>query len=227
MGIRLAFAEDNLLVREGISHMLATIDDIDVVAICGDADDARAAVDEHRPDVVLTDIRMPPTHTDDGIRLADEWRDSHPDLGVVVLSQFVEPAFALAVLARGTARRGYLLKEHVDDVDLLVQAIQTVAAGGSFLDDAVVAALMQNRRGRHRSALGALTTREAEVLSELATGQANVAIARTLDISTHAVEKHTSSIFLKLDLPEDPDVNRRVAAVLLYLAQRVDGCATG
>jgi DNA-binding NarL/FixJ family response regulator len=223
MGVRLVLAEDNLLVREGVSSLLSGVDDLEIVAVCSGPDEARAAVRDHRPDVVLTDIRMPPTHTDEGIRLADEWRTSAPDVGVVVLSQYVDPGYALDLLARGTTGRGYVLKDHVDDIELLALAIRTVATGGSFIDDDVIDALVQGRACRAGSPLAELSTRETEVLAELATGRTNAAIARSLGISSHAIEKHTSSIFIKLGLVEDADVNRRVAAVLLFLGDRSEG----
>lgn len=219
MAVRLVLAEDNLLVREGVSSLLSTLAEVELLAACEDADSVLAAVDEHRPDVVVTDIRMPPTHTDEGIRLAAALRDRAPGVGVVVLSQFVEPAYALDLLAAGAARRGYLLKDHVDDVDRLLAAIRTVAGGGSYLDDEVVEALVRGRARAVDSPLTTLSAREADVLGHLATGASNAAIARALHVSEHAIEKHTSAIFAKLGLTEDADRNRRVAAVLLFLGQ--------
>jgi DNA-binding NarL/FixJ family response regulator len=166
---------------------------------------------------------MPPGHTDEGIRAAATLRASAPDVGVVVLSQFVEPAYALDLVRHGTAGRGYLLKDHVDDVDRLLLAIRTVAAGGSYLDDDVVEALVRGRAHVVDSPLRWLSSRETEVLAQLATGASNAAIARHLDVSEHAIEKHTSAIFTKLGLAEDADVNRRVAAVLLFLGGRDRG----
>lgn len=225
--MRLVLAEDNLLVREGVASLLSTLEDVELVAVCDDADALLAAVSAHRPDVVITDIRMPPTHTDEGIRAAAALRDVAPGVGVVVLSQFVEPAYALDLLDAGTAGRGYVLKDHVDDVDLLLTAIRTVAAGGSYIDDDVVHALVRGRARTVDSPLNALSVRETEVLAQLATGANNAAIARVLEISEHAIEKHTSAIFAKLGLAEAVDVNRRVAAVLVFLAGRdradVDG----
>jgi DNA-binding NarL/FixJ family response regulator len=220
MTLRLVVAEDNLLVREGLLALLSTFDELDLVATCGSADELLAAVAEHDPDVVLTDIRMPPTHTDEGIQVARALRTSAPRVGVVVLSQFVEPAYALDLLADGTSRRGYVLKDHVDDIDRLVLAMQTVAAGGSYVDDAVIDALVRGRARATGSPLAALSPRETEVLSEIATGRTNTAIARVLGISEHAIEKHTSAIFAKLGLGDAEDLNRRVAAVLLFLAGR-------
>jgi DNA-binding NarL/FixJ family response regulator len=220
MVVRVVLAEDNLLVREGIASLLSTYDDIDLVAACSEPDEMFAAVAALAPDVVLTDIRMPPTHTDEGIRAARRLRRTSPELGVVVLSQFVEPAYALELLADGSRGRGYLLKDHVDDVDRLVTAIRTVAAGGSYIDDDVVDALVRGRRRALDSPLAALSPREGDVLAELATGRSNAAIARELGVTEHSVEKHTGVIFAKLGLGEDSDVNRRVTAVLLFLAGR-------
>lgn len=217
MTLRAVLAEDNLLVREGVITLLATRGDVEVVATCPDADELFAAVDRHRPDVVITDIRMPPTHTDEGIRAAAELRRRHPDLGVLVLSHYVEPAYALDLLAGGSRGRGYLLKEHVDDIDQLIQAVRSVAAGGSYIDDDVVDALVRGRSRTRGASLAALTKRETEVLAELATGRSNAAIARQLGISEHAIEKHIGAVFTKLHLVDDGDVNRRVSAVVLYL----------
>jgi DNA-binding NarL/FixJ family response regulator len=218
MPVRVVFAEDNLLVREGIASLLSTCPDIDVVAACSAPDELLAAVRTHAPDVVLTDIRMPPTHTDEGIRLARELRRVAPEVGVVVLSQFVEPAYALDLFADGTKGRGYVLKDHVDDVDRLVTAIRTVSAGGSYVDDDVVDALVRGRARAVDSPLTTLSSRETEVLAALATGRSNAAIARDLGVSEHAIEKHTSLIFAKLGITEDADLNRRVMAVLLFLS---------
>jgi len=219
--VRLVLAEDNLLVREGVTSLLSTLDGVEVLAVCGDADRLLSAVDDHGPDVVVTDIRMPPTHTDEGIRAARTLRRTAPDVGVVVLSQFVDPAYALDLLADGTSGRGYLLKDHVDDVGRLETAIRTVAAGGSYIDDDVVEALVRGRARAVDSPLSVLSARETEVLAQLATGASNAAIARTLEVSEHAIEKHTSAIFAKLGLAEDADLNRRVAAVVLFLAGRI------
>ena len=210
-------AEDNLLVRQGVTTLLATCDDIEVVATCADTDELFAAVDDHHPDVVVTDIRMPPTHTDEGIRAAAVLRRRHPDLGVLVLSHYVEPAYALDLLEHGSRGRGYLLKDHVDDIDRLIEAVRSVALGGSYIDDDVVDALVRGRARTPDAVLATLTSREADVLAELATGRSNAAIARHLGISEHAIEKHTSTIFAKLGLVDDGDINRRVSAVVLYL----------
>ena len=213
--IRIVLAEDNLLVREGLRALLAAEPGVQVLASCATLDELLVAVERHRPDVVLTDIRMPPDHTDEGIRSARHLRREHPEIGVVVLSQFVEPAYALALFEDGSARRGYLLKDRLVEPEHLMQAVQTVAGGGSFIDDAVIDALVIARRGG--SALDQLTPRESEILREVAAGRSNRAIAGTLGISDRAVEKHVSSIFTKLGVPDDVDVHRRVTAALVLL----------
>ena len=217
--IRIVFAEDNYLVREGVVRLLDGVDDIEVVAVCDDARSLRAAVEETEPDVVVTDIRMPPTGTDEGIRIADELRDSHDGTGVVVLSQFLEPQYALSLLERGAAGRGYVLKERVRDLDQLVGAIREVAAGGSVVDVKVVEALVAARSRGETSPLAELTPRERQALEEMAQGKSNAAIARELVITEHSVEKLVHSIFLKLGLTWQPDINRRVKAVLVYLSE--------
>ncbi len=215
----MVLADDHYLLREGVAALIATEPDLELVATCDDYDSLLAAVDEHRPDVVVTDIRMPPTGTDEGVRLAARLRETHPTIGVVVLSQFVEPAYALDLLADGSAGRAYLLKERVSDVDDLVSAIQAVAEGGSWIDPRVVEALVTARTAAVDSPLQHLTPRELEVLSEIATGKNNAAIAEALVLSGRAVEKHINSIFSKLGLSEEPAVHRRVAAVLLFLGE--------
>ena len=189
-----------------------------MVASCGSYADLLAAVETHRPDVVLTDIRMPPTQTDEGIRAADHIRTEYPGIGVVVLSQYVEPDYAMRLFADGSDGRAYLLKERVGDIAELSAAIRRVAAGGSVLDPSVVDALIDGRASNAPSVLDRLTEREREVLAEMATGGSNAAIGANLFISPRSVEKHIGSIFTKLDLPETDDVNRRVRAVLVYLA---------
>jgi len=226
--IRIVFAEDNYLVREGVVRLLDGVDDVEVVAVCDDARSLRAAVEETEPDVVVTDIRMPPTGTDEGIRIADELRDSHDGTGVVVLSQFLEPQYALALLERGAAGRGYVLKERVRDLDQLVGAIREVAAGGSVVDVKVVEALVAARSRGETSPLAELTPRERQALEEMAQGKSNAAIARELVITEHSVEKLVHSIFLKLGLTWQPDINRRVKAVLVYLSEEgLSGEPTG
>jgi DNA-binding NarL/FixJ family response regulator len=177
-----------------------------------------ASVAEHDPDVVVTDIRMPPTQTDEGIRAANEIRASNPDVGVVVLSQYVEPDYAMRLLEGGSGGRAYLLKERVGDAEELVSAIRRVADGGSVVDPKVVDALIDARRTSTSTVLDRLTEREGEVLAEIAKGGTNVAVGEALFISPRSVEKHVNSIFMKLDLSHEEDTNRRVRAVLLYLA---------
>src|SRR6478735_5924551 len=220
MAVRVVVAEDNYLVREGIARLLEAQEGIELVDTCADLDSLLAMVDACAPDVVLTDIRMPPTGTDEGVRAANELRTSHPDVGVVVLSQYVEPGYALALLESGSEGRAYLLKERVSDVDQLLHAIREVAGGGSVIDPKVVEALVAARSRRRDSPLEHLTPREREVLAEMAQGRNNAAVAAALGLSERAVEKHINSVFAKLALSEEPDVHRRVKAVLLYLADR-------
>jgi DNA-binding NarL/FixJ family response regulator len=220
MAIRVVLAEDHYLVREGVRRLLETQKDLDLVASCEDYDSLMKAVDEFSPDVVLTDIRMPPTSTDEGIQASERIRETHPETGVVVLSQFVEPEYALALLEKGASRRAYLLKERVSDVDQLLDAIREVARGGSVIDPKVVEVLVEAKSRAKESPLERLTPREREILSEMAQGKNNAAIAATLVLTERAVEKHINSIFSKLALGEEKDVHRRVKAVLLYLAHQ-------
>jgi len=213
--LRVVLAEDNLLVREGLRAVLADEHAVEVVAACAGLDELLAAVDRLAPDVVLTDIRMPPSHTDEGIRAARALRRSHPTVGVVVLSQFVEASYALALLEDGSRGRGYLLKDRVTQPERLGAAIAAVAVGGSYIDDAVVDALVAARAQGGASPLDRLSGRELEVLTEVARGRSNQAIATGFGISTRAVEKHVGSIFTKLDLLDDSDSHRRVKAALL------------
>lgn len=223
-GTRLVVVEDNLLVREGLLRLLSAADDVEVVAAAASLPEARSAIDSALPDVVLTDIRMPPNHADEGIQLAAELRDQHPDMGVLVLSQFVEPAYALALLGDGVRGRGYLLKDHIDDGTRLTDAIEAVAGHGSYLDDDVVEALVRARTQAVDSPLMTLTPREREVLAELATGATNAVIAERLIVSPNAIEKHSNAIFAKLGLTASGAVNRRVAAVLMFLSgERIEG----
>lgn len=220
MPIAVAVAEDNLIVREGIVRLLAGADpEIAVVAQCGDMDALLAAVDERAPDVVLTDIRMPPTQTDEGIRIAALLRERHPRIGVVVLSNYADPGYALALLESGSEGRSYLLKDRVHDRAQLVAAIRSAAAGGSVMDPKVVEPLMAARGRDRRSPLADLTAREREVLAEIAQGKSNQAIAEALFLTKRAVEKHINSIFLKLNLADVEDVSKRVKATLLFLAE--------
>lgn len=218
MTIRVVVAEDSLLVREGIVRLLGTYDEVEIVALCTDLPELLDAVETSRPDVVLTDIRMPPTGTDEGVQAAVTLRERHPDVGVVVLSQYVEPTYAVAVFDGGSERRGYLLKERVSEGSQLIDAIRAVAAGGSIIDPKVVESLVSARSLAPSSPLDRLTTRELDVLSEIAQGKNNAGVAESLVLSERAVEKHINSFFSKLGLGEEPSVHRRVKAVLLYLA---------
>ena len=219
MPLRVVFAEDNYLVREGTSALLGSTSDVELVAAVSDLDSLLAAVDEHRPDAVLTDIRMPPTNTTEGIEAARRIRAEHPDIGVVVLSQYAEEDYAYELLRDGAAGLGYLLKERVADVDELVRALHEVARGGSVLDPKVVEGLVSRRERAARSPLGQLTEREQEVLTHMAQGQNNAAIAKDLFLTERAVEKHINSLFHKLGLTEETDVHRRVMAVLAFLRE--------
>lgn len=216
--ISVVIAEDSLLVRQGILRLLEDELSVVVVASAGSYDEAVEAISTHSPDVVLTDIRMPPTGTDEGVRLARALRLTRPNVGVVVLSQYVEPEYALAVLDEGANGRGYLVKDSLDEPSKLVAAITSVAGGGSFVDTVVVEALVSARRQGSDPSLAALTDREREILGAIATGLTNAAVATRHFVSERAVEKHVSSIFAKLGLADAADMNRRVAAVLLYLA---------
>ena len=215
MALRVVFAEDNYLVRQGVTSSLTEVEDIDVVAVAADLPSLLRAVAESSPDVVLTDIRMPPTHTNEGIEAARLIRSRHPGVGVVVLSQYVEEDYVFELLADGVAGLGYLLKERVTDLDELARALREVARGGSVLDPVVVETLVA-RRHEHGPLLG-LTDREREVLQEMATGRNNATIAKSLFMSDRAVEKHIGSVFQKLGLIDEHEVSRRVMAVLVYL----------
>jgi DNA-binding NarL/FixJ family response regulator len=218
--IKVVLAEDSYLVREGVRRMLEQEPDIELLAVCEDYDSLLSAIASTRPDVVLTDIRMPPTGTDEGIRAAERLRQVRPAAGVVLLSQYADPGYALAFLERGTEGRAYLLKERVADLDQLLAAIRQVAQGGSVIDPKVVEALVAARSRAAPSPLARLTPRERDILSLLAEGRSNAAVAEGLVLSERAVEKHINSIFAKLDLPEARDAHRRVKAVLLFLAER-------
>ena len=218
MGIRVVLAEDNTLLREGIARLLERADDIELVGTAVDRPTLEALIEAESPDLVVTDIRMPPTGTDEGIQIAAALRATRPEVGVVVLSQYADPAYALALLDGGSEGRAYLLKERVSEVDDLLAAIREVAAGGSVIDSEGGRGARVHQAARHRATLDRLTPREREILGEMAQGKSNAAIAATLVLSTRAVEKHTNSIFSKLGLSEEIDVNRRVKAVLLYLA---------
>lgn len=218
VAIRVVVAEDNLLVREGLQQLLASSPIVDVVAACGDVDALLGAVEQDRPDVVLTDIRMPPSNTDEGIRVAEHLRQTSPSTGVVVLSQYAEPQYVLALLERGSDRRGYLLKERIHDRGQLVSAIDTVAHGGSVIDPKVVELLVDAKARINQSPLSELTAREREVLAEMAEGKSNAAIADSLVLTKRAVEKHVNSIFMKLGLAASETVAKRVKATLMFLS---------
>jgi DNA-binding NarL/FixJ family response regulator len=217
--IRVVLAEDSYIIREFLVATLSSAPEIELVAVCCNARELRTAIDTWSPEVVLTDIRMPPAGAEDGIRIAASLRETAPEIGVVVLSQYAEPAYALALLETGTGRRAYLLKEHVRKRDELIGAIERVAAGGSVIDPMIVDVLIQARSRAAHSPLADLTPRERELLAEIATGKSNGAIAESLFLTKRAVEKHVNSIFSKLGLPETQDVSRRVKATLIFLAE--------
>ena len=218
MTIRVVLGEDSLLAREGIRRVLEDEEDIEIIATCGDLDSLRFAVGESQPDVVLADIRMPPTNTDEGIRLAAELRGTRPEVGVVILSQHAEPLYAMKLLEGGSDLRAYLLKERVQHRGDLGRAVRAVAEGGSVVDSRIVELLLAAQRRRDDSRFDALTAREREVLALVAEGWSNAAISERLVITKRAVERHINSIFGKLGLGESEDVSRRVKATLLYLA---------
>jgi DNA-binding NarL/FixJ family response regulator len=215
--VRIVVADDALLVREGIQRVIETYPDLEVVSAVGDLDSLLAAVEEHKPDVVVTDIRMPPTWSDEGIKAATRLRETAPGTGVVVLSQYVEPAYALDLLSAGSQRRAYLLKERVSEPDQVADAIREVARGGSVVDPRVVEVLVAGVR-RADDPLASLTRREREVLEQIAQGKSNAGVASALVLTERAVEKHINTLFAKLGLTAEPDVHRRVSAVLLYLS---------
>jgi DNA-binding NarL/FixJ family response regulator len=217
--IRVVLGEDSLIVREGVQQLLGSDSDIEVVAAVGDLDSLREACERTAPDVVVTDIRMPPTLTDEGIRLAAELRETHPDVGVVVLSQYSDPVYALALLEHGSDRRAYLLKERIHNRAELTAAIRAVADNGSMVDARIVDGLVRARTVAERSPINELTAREREVLSEIAQGRSNSAIAESLFLTKRAVEKHINAIFLKLGLADAEDVSKRVQAALMLLAE--------
>lgn len=219
MVIRVVAAEDSYLIREGLRSLLATQPDIELAANAGSLPELLDAVAEHAPDVVITDVRMPPGQGDEGIRAAEELARTQPGLGVVVLSQYVEPEWALRLFEPSAAGRAYLLKERVGDLRQLRDAIETVRAGGSVLDPRVVEALVQARTSQPATLLDRLTPREMEVLALMATGLSNSAIAAQLVLTERSVEKHITSVLTKLDLgADDVGTHRRVRAVLLYLS---------
>jgi DNA-binding NarL/FixJ family response regulator len=221
--IRVVLADDSYIVREGVRELLRAVDDIEVVGTCSDLDSLQIAIDSEHPDVVVTDIRMPPTNTDEGIRMAEALRRSNPAVGVVVLSQYSDPEYALALLEGGAAGRAYLLKERITDLDQVADAIREVARDGSVIDPKVVETLIAARVRQAKSPIAELTPRETEVLGEVAQGRNNAAIASHLHTTDRAVEKHINSIFSKLGLSEEEAVHRRVRAALIYLAAEGTG----
>jgi DNA-binding NarL/FixJ family response regulator len=219
MAIRLVLAEDHYLVREGVRRLLEAQPELELAAVCGDLGSLLAAVDAERPDVVVTDIRMPPGDEDEGIQAAERLRKTNPEIGVVVLSQYANPSYALALLEGGSSRRAYLLKERIHDLEQLVAAIHAVADGGSVIDPKVVEALVAENARAEESPLNQLTPRERDVLREMAAGRTNAAIAEALFLTERSVEKVIHSIFLKLGLTWETAVHKRVKAVILYLAE--------
>jgi DNA-binding NarL/FixJ family response regulator len=230
MALRIVLADDSYLAREAVAHVLDGVEEVDVVAVCADRDSLVEAIEAERPDVVVTDIRMPPGDSDEGVQVAVWLRDSHAAIGVVVLSQYLEPQYALDLLAHGSDGRAYLLKERIHDRDELIAAIRATASGGSVIDAKVVEMLVAARSRVEDSPLGGLTQRERQILAEIAQGKSNSAIAQSLALSKRAVEKHINAIFAKLELPESENVSRRVKAALLFLADEApddEGPASG
>lgn len=219
MPIRIVLADDQYLVREGIRRLLETTDDVEIAAVCEDLDSLLAAVDAELPDVVVTDIRMPPGGSNEGVRAAVRLRESHPRVGVVVLSQYASPGYALALLEGGSEGRAYLLKERVKDLGQLVSAIRVVSEGGSAIDPKIVDALVAENSRAEESPLNDLTPRERDVLREMAEGKNNAAIAAALVLTERSVEKVIHSIFLKLGLTWEAAIHKRVKAVVMYLAE--------
>ena len=219
MALRVGLADDSLLIRAALARLLEDAEGVVLAAVCSTADELREAIDRESLDVVLVDICMPPTMSDDGIRLAAELRDSHPELGVVVLSAYCEPAYALALLADGSDGRAYLLKDRLGSRSQLLATIEAVASGGSVIDPKVVESLVHGETAHARSLLATLSPREHEVLVEMARGASNAAIAEQLGLTKRAVEKHINAVFAKLELPVTPDISRRVRAVLLFLSE--------
>lgn len=217
--LRVVVAEDSFLIRELLTQMLDASPQVELVEACSNGKELLAAVARSHPDVVVLDIRMPPSGDSEGIRVAARLRETDPDIGVVVLSQYSEPAYALALLEHGTSRHAYLLKERVRSKQDLIGAIEAVATGGSVIDPSVVDGLIEARARARDTPLSQLTHREREVLAEIATGKSNGAIAEKLVLTKRAVEKHVNSIFSKLNLPETQDVSRRVKATLIFLSE--------
>ena len=226
MTLRVVLAEDNALLRDGMARLVESQPDLELAGLAVDLPGLLDLIERTQPDVVVTDIRMPPTGTDEGVQAANQLRESSPATGVVVLSQYANPEYALALLEQGSRGRAYLLKDRVTDVEELLRAIREVARGGAVIDPAVVEMLVSAHTHRPSSELDRLTPREREVLAEMATGKNNATIAASLVLSERAVEKHANAIFAKLGLSEEPDLNRRVKAVLLYLSETGDAAAS-
>lgn len=220
MSLRIVLADDSLIVREGVRGMLDSQPGLEVVGTCADLDSLLTAVAELAPDVVVTDVRMPPTHSDEGIRAAAQLRASNPGVGVVVLSQYADPEYALKLLEHGSGGRAYLVKDAVGDPKQLAGAVRAVAIGSSVVDPAVVETLVAARTAPRASPLAMLTDRERTVLAQIAQGKSNAAAGAALYLSERAVEKHINTLFAKLGLAAEPDTNRRVKAVLIYLAEQ-------
>jgi DNA-binding NarL/FixJ family response regulator len=219
-GLRVVVAEDSLLVREGIQQVIDRDPDLELIAAVEDVDGLLAVLADTELDVVVTDVRMPPGFSDEGIQVAVDLRTSHPRVGVVVLSQYAEPAYAQALLGGGSAGRAYLLKERISEPGQLIAAIKAVADGGSVVDPTIVDLLVASNVKHDDSGLARLSQRELEVLDQVAQGKSNAAVAEALYLTERTVEKHINAVFGKLELDPAPDVNRRVAAVLLHLSHR-------
>ncbi|MGA8722736.1 MAG: response regulator transcription factor [Solirubrobacteraceae bacterium] len=217
--IHVVVAEDSYVIREFLTATLSAAAEVELVAVCTNGKELQTAIATWDPDVVLTDIRMPPSGGDEGVRIAASLRDTHPDVGVVVLSQYAEPAYAIRLLEHGTGGRAYLLKERIRNKEQLLDAIKAVARGGSVIDPTIVDILIESRARAAKSQLSQLTARERELLAEIASGKSNSAIAESLVLTKRAVEKHVNSIFSKLNLPETHDVSRRVKATLIFLSE--------
>jgi DNA-binding NarL/FixJ family response regulator len=216
--LHVVLADDSYLMREALRQLLAPVPEVELVALCNDADALLAAVERESPNVVVTDLRMPPLHEREGIRVAAWLRQTHPEIGVVLLSQYDDPTYAVELFESGSEGRAYLLKERIADRSQLVDAIQAVADGRSVIDAKIIDGLITERERSEQSSLDELTGREREVLGGVAAGKSNAAIARSMSLNKHAVEKHISAIFMKLGLHESDNVSRRVKAALIYLA---------
>jgi DNA-binding NarL/FixJ family response regulator len=221
--LRVVVADDSVVIREGLVMLLAAQPEVELVAACGDGNELERVIASEHPDVVVTDIRMPPSGDQEGIRVASRLRESAPRLGVVILSQHIEPDYAIELMSAGTSGRAYLLKDRLADADELIRAIRAVNAGGSAIDPIVVDALIAARARESRSPLAQLTPRELQILAQIAEGKSNSAIAQSLVLTKRAVEKHVNAIFAKLDLPDPTHVSRRVKAALLFLAEHDGG----